>query len=1181
MTRSASRLLLASLSHYRAVNAAVVLGVAVAVAVLAGALLVGASVRESLREIALGRLGATDLLVSSPTFFRSALADELIADPIATMSFRAIVPIVALDGAVVHEDSRRVATRVQVFGIDERFGALHQVSGMTVDGREALLSPALAAELGSATNDSLILRIAKPTDIPLGSLQGRREEAGERIRLVVKGVLDRDALGEFSLSPSQGPALSLFVPMARLQRDLDLGTRVNALLFASQSATTAPAELLERGRAALATHLVLDDLGLAIRTAPDARTLVLESRAGVVAPAVADRAAEVAAALGSRTEPVLAYLANAIRIGDKEVPYSLVAAVDVATLESASRTDVAQTLPGSPARHPRWGGFRSAGRPGGRPEGLRYIGPASKSATRSTSSPRGFSLGQNPDPIWLNEWAASDLDAKPGDEVILDYYLWSDETGLSTGSATFQMAGVVPMSGAGGDRTLVPDYPGITDASDVTSWDPPFPVDLSRVRPKDEQYWDDWRTAPKAFVPLGRGQALWPSPFGSASSMRIAPPATTDAATFTLRLTSALLNAIDPFASGLALRHVRAEALQASTGTTDFGEYFVYFSFFLLVAGLLLAGMFFAMGAEQRTRELGLLGALGFSPAAARGVLTREALILTALGCLLGAIAAVAYAAVIMYGLRTWWVGAVGTTALRLHVSPLVLIAGSAGAFVAAVAALRFTVRRLLRRSPRDLLTGDVTSPVDASSASRASTRGWIAAGLAAIAIGVAIASTLGIVGQVAGFFACGGLLLIAGLTAYSAWLWRAAISSKVSDPSPGSVIRLGTQYARWRPGRSVLSAALIAFACFVIVAVGAFRRDQAGTSLARESGTGGFALMAESVAPLMYDPNTASGRGDLGLASDAPLFAGTEIARFRLRPGDETSCLTLYRPSNPRIIAPEPAFLDQQRFSFAASLASTPDEHANPWRLLTRRFDDGAVPAIVDQTSLMYVFHLAIGDDFVFTPDGSSSPVRLRIVGALADSVLQSEMIVGEDAFVRLFPRQEGYRLWLIDTPPDRVDPLATMLEDQLADYGVDTIDTRARLAAYHQVENTYLSTFQTLGGLGLLVGTLGLAAVLARNVLERRRELGLMRAVGYTPANLRTLVLAESATLIAGGALLGTLAALVATWPALAERAQPLPIATVATLLALVCATGAIASIGAVRLAASTRVVDAIKSE
>ena len=87
----------------------------------------------------------------------------------------------------------------------------------------------------------------------------------------------------------------------------------------------------------------------------------------------------------------------------------------------------------------------------------------------------------------------------------------------------------------------------------------------------------------------------------------------------------------------------------------------------------------------------------------------------------------------------------------------------------------------------------------------------------------------------------------------------------------------------------------------------------------------------------------------------------------------------------------------------------------------------------------------------------------------------------------------------------------MSAALEDRLADYGVDAVSSAARLEAFHRVENTYLATFQTLGGLGLILGTVGLGAVLLRNVLERRRELALMRAVGYNARHLSLMVLAE----------------------------------------------------------------------
>jgi putative ABC transport system permease protein len=1098
-------LLVASLRHYRGIHTLVVAGVAVAVAVLAGALLVGASVRASLRDLALSRLGNTDVVVSSTSYFRAALATDVRAPEIGQ-----VAPILAVVGAVVHEDSRRTAARVQVFGIDDRFMALHALTGGAPRDREAWISPGLAAELGAATDDGIVLRVAKPTDIPLSHVQGRREDTSQRVRLSVARVPDRSELGEFSLIPAQGPALSVFVSLTRLQLDLGIRDSANALLVQTAAPLRDPVDAVQR---ALAPAVQLEDLGLKVRT-NDANTVsILESRTGLLPEAVWKPAAERAADRGGTPMGVLTYLANSIRANGREIPYSLISAVDLA--------------PGD-----------------------------------VTDLPAGRAPPELP-PIRLNAWAAADLQVTPGDRIDVDYFFWSDQDGLQTRSASFTFVGTVPMSGVGGDASLTPEYPGITDAADVTSWDPPFPIDMRRVRKVDEDYWDRWRSAPKAFIPLGVGQQLWPSPFGTLSSLRTSlsddwPP----------------VGNIDAV---LTVRDARGDALAAAAGTTDFGEYFVYFSFFLVVSGLLLAGMFFALSVEQRARELGLLLAVGYRPRDVRGMLLREAAVLAVLGSLIGVIGAVAYAALIMYGLRTWWVGAVNTTALELHVDPLWLLAGAAGALISAVIALALAMRRIARQSTRSLLLGGAapgSTTTTTDTAGPGFSRG-IAIGTALLASGLVIAGFFDLLPPVAAFFGAGGLLMIAGCAAFASWLRRPAARSSTRTTIP----QFGAAYARWRPTRSVLSAALIAFACFVIVAVAAFRRDASGLSLDRDSGTGGFVLMAESVAPLMHNPNTAGGRDELSLSGYDELDA-VAVTRFRLRPGDEASCLTLYQPTNPRLVAPETAFLDAGRFTFARSLAATDDERANPWRLLERRFEDGAVPAIADQTSLTYVFHLAVGDDFVFTPDGGD-PITLRIVGTLADSVLQSELIIGEHDFVRLFPMHEGYRIWMIEAPEARAGDVTTLLEDRLSDFGVDVTDTRARLASYHQVENTYLSTFQALGALGLLLGTLGLAAVLARNVLERRRELGLLGAIGFTRAHMRTLVTSESLLLVGTGVAIGTVAALIAIAPAIAERASSLPFASLGLLMVSVVATGLIASFVAVRMATSMNVVEAIKNE
>ena len=1083
-----------SLRYYKATNAMVVLGVAVAVAVLSGALLVGASVRESLREIALSRLGATEVVVTAPTFFRAALADDLNADA---------TPLIAMNGAVSHDESRRSAGRVMVYGIDERFGRFHGVEALTLEGREAFISPGLASELGANDGDGITLRIARPSDIPLSTIQGRRDITGERIRLSVKQVLDSSRLAEFSLSPSQGPVLAIYVPISRLQRDLDLGDRANALLVKGVGSIFDPADFFDKHVKSAAT---LDDLGLRTRPTPSGDTSV-ESRAGFVSDALADQIGEIARRERRSVVPVLTYVANSIKIGAREIPYSTISAVDLA--------------PAKPDE--KW--------------------------TR---------------PLFLNAVAAEDLRARVGDTVTLDYYLWSDQEGLQTASADFTMAGVVEMDGPGGDRTLTPEYPGISDAPDMTSWDPPFPVDLKRVRPSDEEYWDQYRAAPKAIIPLAEGQRLWGSRYGKVSSLRLSGGASIDP------------RSIDPAAAGFAARHVRNEAAAAAQGTTDFGEYFLYFSFFLVVSALLLAYLFFAVGLEQRTQEIGLLSAVGYSPAAIRRRFLAEAAVLAGVGAIIGAVAAVGYGALIMYGLRTWWVGAVGTTRLELHVTPQWLVIGVAGAVIAGVTAIGLGIRSMTKKSARALLKGGI----EPRAVSGARTTGIVAVVLIVIAIGLLGAASARAVDQTAGFFGAGGALLVGMLFLAAYWLRARSQGSRPLGRGVMAMFRLGSRHGSVRPARSILSLALIAFACFVLVSVGAFRKDVTVSEADRSSGVGGYSLMAESVAPLMHDPNTREGRDGLGLDPADPVLSTTPITRFRLRPGDETSCLTLYRPTNPRIIAPEPRFFEQPRFSFASSLASSADEVANPWRLLDRTFDDGAIPAIADQTTLMYVLHLGVGDEFRFTPEGQSE-VRLRIVGALADSVLQSELIIGEQNFLRLFPRHDGYRVWMVETPAGDSSAVTTHLEDQLSDYGLDVSSTHERWASYHQVENTYLATFQALGSLGLLLGTMGMGAVLARNVLERRKEIGLLSAIGYSPSNIRNMVLSEGMVMVVGGLLIGTICAAVAILPALRDRAQALPLGSLALLLIGVSITGALASLIAVNLTTRTPVVRAIKSE
>ncbi|HZH91612.1 MAG TPA: ABC transporter permease, partial [Pyrinomonadaceae bacterium] len=769
-------------------------------------------------------------------------------------------------------------------------------------------------------------------------------------------------------------------------------------------------------------------------------------------------------------------------------------------------------------------------------------------------------------------------------------------------------AGVVAMRGLAADRELTPEYPGISGTESLSDWDPPFPLDLGRVRAQDEDYWKEFRTTAKAFIPLARGQELWQTRYGKLTSLRIHPgnESSLDEARATFEQT--LRARLDPLEANFSLYAARAEGLRASRGATDFGEYFLYFSFFLVVSALMLTALFFKLGIEQRLREIGILQAIGFPAARLRALFLGEGCLLAAAGSVVGLLGALLYGAFVMYGLRTWWVEAVGTRSLALHVSPLSLALGGAGGILAALACIWWTLRMLAPVSPRELLTGTIDAatatrrragktggrfgvlfapfaslapfaPFTASGASTALAVGVLCAALGMLLL---LAAASKWIGSAAGFFCAGTLFLVALLCFQSAWLRRAK-GQTINGRGWRPLARLGFRNAAHRPGRSVLCIALIASATFIIVAVDAFRRDPAdAASTDKKNGTGGYTLLAETLLPLAHDPNDAAGREALNLSAgeETAALAATTFARFRLRPGDDASCLNLYQPREPRILAPAPDFIRENRFTFAASLAATDAERANPWLLVEKDLPDGAIPVIADANSLAYVLHRKLGEEIVLN-EGTDQAIRLRFVAALSDSLFQSELLMSERNFLHAFPEAQGYRFFLLDTPPLTKADVAALLESRLSDFGFDATGAGERLAEFHRVENTYLSTFQTLGGLGTILGTLGLATVLLRNVLERRRELALLRAVGYNARHLALMVVAENALLLFCGLLTGVVCALLAIAPAFYARGGRLPTASLAALLAAVAVAGLAASLVATVAVLRSPLLPALRAE
>ncbi len=1069
-----------SLRHHARAHLGVVLGAAVGSAVLIGALMVGDSVRGSMRALALERLGwVTAALAPADRFFTVELAQRLAGEaPTAA--------VLRLPASVTRQDQSARANQVHLLGVGTNFWAAGATPPNLERAEEAVwLNEALAAQLQARPGDEVVFRIHKPSVLSRDMPITPRADASVALRGTVAGVVPGTAGGNFSLQAGQTPPLNAFVPYARLARLAGLNGRANLLLAGGG---TEPG-VTDRLNARLKEVWRLEDLELELRTHPERKEVELISRRIFLDPAVtASRAA-------AEAQPVLTYLANLLTCGTNATPYSMVAAV------------------GAPLA----------------PDDLK------------------------PDEILVNEWLASDLHVGVGDRVGVQYFMPESGGRLVERTNQFRVRAVVPLSGRWADRTLMPEFPGLSKAESTHEWDAGFPL-THKIRDQDEQYWKQHRGTPKAYISSAAGQALWANRFGGLTALRWSAAGESLEAART-RLAGQLQRALAPADFGLRFEPERERALAAAGGGQDFSQLFLGFSFFLIAAALVLMALLFQLGWEQRMPEIGILLATGFTPAQVRRVLLAEGWALALAGSLLGTVGGWFYAQATLRGLTTIWRDAVGTTALSVHVTPVSVAIGLGSALAVCGGTVWLAMRRFARQPARELLAGSVRGDGGGegdgsagASPHRMRVRGW-AAGATAAAMGlVGWASISGQRENAGVFFGAGSLLLGAGLSALTAWLRRQEHGSTTGF----TLGALGLSGCARRRKRSLAVVTMLACGSFLVLSIGVFHLDENQGAARRESGTGGFALLGQSALPVVSDLNTEAGRDFHSL--EARELADVTVVPFRVREGDDASCLNLNKAQKPRVLGVNPELL-AGRFS----LAMRPGDFkgTNLWELLGRPVGPGEVAVIGDAASIQWALKLKLGATLPYT-DERGQTVRLKIVGGVANSVLQGNLVMAERDFLRLFPGESGHRFFLVEAPSGRAGAVAATLSRALRDSGLELLPAPRRLAQFNAVQNTYLGTFQVLGGLGLLLGSAGLAVVLLRNLQERRGELALLVAVGFTPARVRGLVLVEHAALLGLGLGLGLVAAGVAVAPAWLGRATALPWTSLGLTLLAVAASG-----------------------
>lgn len=1131
-----------SLGFYWRTNLGVLLAVMVSAVVLTGALVIGDSVRYSLKMMVKARLGETKLaLVPQKRFFRAELADDL-AKELDTI----VAPLLQLRGLIANDDGAKRANRIEVLGVDGRFFEIGTAQNPLGDSpnQAIVLNKPLAAKLGVGVGDEVVLRIEKPSlmprDVPLTPDSG----LSIAFRLVVKAVAGQSDFGRFSLQANQVTPLNAFVPLQWLQEKLNRSAQVNTLLIAADEEDSLT---IEKANEALGKCWQLADADIELRRLKRNDMFEMRSRRVFIDESI------TAATINTSDESfgVLIYFVNELSSGDRTTPYSMVAAV-------------------------------------------------SQSADAGGLIPDDMQDNE----ILINQWLAEDLDAEEGDEIELTYFVLGPMRALREEKTSFRIKAILPMDSPAMDPNLMPDFPGLADAENCRDWDPGIAIDLDKIRQRDEDYWHEYRGTPKAFVTLKAGQKMWANRYGNLTAVRypLSSGSSEDIA-------GRLLKRVDPASVGLFFQSVRARGIKAGGQGTDFGQLFLGLSMFLIIAALILMGLLFVFGIEKRSQQVGMLLAVGFPPKLVRRLLFIEGGILAVLGVALGTAAGLLYTKTMIYGLATVWKAAVSGSSIYFYAKPSTLFEGALGAVVVSLIAIWLTLRKQVSRPARELLAGGLewqffkAGPVS---------KGRIGLCIAAAAT-VGAVLLLSIMGNadsaaVAGvFFGAGALLLIAGLGLTHALLkiiaggWNKVLTSLAG---------LGLRNSTRRSGRSLAVVGLLACGIFLVIAVGANRHNSIAQAQRRDSGTGGFTVFGESTISILYDLNSPSGHQSMGLDTD--VLQGVQIVQLRVHDGDDASCLNLNRAQMPQLLGIQPEQLQKRgSFTFAKTIETqdsrlkTQDPRPESgWDLLDENLGENVVPAVGDYATVYWALGKSVGDELDYI-DEKGRRFRLRLVGMLKNSILQGSLVISEDEFIKRFPSEDGYRMFLIDiqdTRPktqdprpgsgvwslesgssieDRTEAVAGELSVRLRDFGLALTPATQRLDEFNAVENTYLSIFQLLGGLGLILASVGLGLVVLRNVLERRGELAMLQAVGFEKAELKRMVFYEHGGLLAGGLACGIIAAMVAVSPALKSPGAQIPYFSLVLTIAAIAISGIVWIWIATAFALSGKMLDALRNE
>ncbi|MGY1722188.1 FtsX-like permease family protein [Blastococcus sp. SYSU DS0533] len=567
----------------------------------------------------------------------------------------------------------------------------------------------------------------------------------------------------------------------------------------------------------------------------------------------------------------------------------------------------------------------------------------------------------------------------------------------------------------------------------------------------------------------------------------------------------------------------------------------------LLVGAFLIANTF-GIVLSQRSRELALLRAAGATGRQVLASVLAEALLIGITGAAGGTAAGIGAA----YGLR----GLARSAGLALPEGPLavtartVMLALAAGTLVTLLAALG-PARRAARIAPVEAMR--LSDPAPARPRRRRSITGWVL-----LALGIAELTAAAFLRDIAGV-ALGAALLLPGLAVLGPVL-APRLANAVGRPLnglgiPGRLARESTVRNPRRTAATVMALALgLTLISFVSVLGASVKAINAGQQEALTAD-----LLIQSAGDEMLgglSPEVAA------RAASLPEVGATSSIRYgHWLDGGMTSALTAVDPAT----LPQVADVEMVAGDLGALEKS----------------------GVVLADDIAAERGLQVGDELTMTfpRDGEQD---MRIVGVMADDsaqALSSGYILSLTTYAEHFNEDVDASVFV--ALADGVDAEAgrTALEAAVTDFpNAEVLDQTEAVAARAATVDQALGLITLLLGFAVVIALLGITNTLALSIVERAREIGLLRAVGMTREQLRSMIRAEAVlvavvAVVAGVALgLGLAAATLAGLSKDELLTIRIPVGQLLVVVAVAVVAGLAAGLLPARRAARLDVLTAI---